>query len=113
MNLEVFHLIFSGFFKVKCQRNSSPDQQRAWTRKLWAKACYYLDNLGIKLYNLPRVCAETDNLPETSGKTCNMSRAASPVSNKIDRGKIARMKERRACIILGNTSLLRLKNNEF
>ena len=55
----------------------------------------------IKLYNLPRVCAETANLPETSGKTSHLSRAVSPVSNKIDRGKIARMKERRACIILG------------
>ena len=41
-------------------------------------------------------------MPETSGKTVHLSRAVSPVSNKmLDRGKIARMKERRACIILG------------
>ena len=52
--------------------------------------------------NLQQVCAETAHLPEASGKTSHLSRTVSPVSNKmLDRGKIARMKERRACIILG------------
>ena len=69
-----------------------------------------LDNKGVLGFfcfsdvknNLQQVCAETAQLPETSGKKVHLSRATSPVPNKmLDRGKIARMKERRACLILG------------
>ena len=102
-------IFISGFInKPKCQRHSSPHKQGAWTRELWTKVwqhiCILLESSfcsNVKR-NQQQVCAETANLPETSGKTVHLSRAVSPVSNKmLDRGKIARMKERRACIILG------------